>query len=263
MVKIGIIGGTGVYDPNLIEDAKKIKVHTPYGKPSDFITTGVYKGKEVAVIPRHAAGHRINPSDVNYRANIWALKDLGVTHILTSSAVGSLKKEYAPGHLAFADQFIDRTYRRKTTFYEGDTVCHVSTAEPVCPALRNLFIKAAKKLNYDHHERATCVVVEGPRFSTKAESKMYQQWGGDIIGMTMHPEATLAREAEICYATVAMVTDYDCWYDEHVDAEAVMKTMKANVSKVKDIFSQVIPEINDKIKTDNCGCNEALKFALM
>jgi len=263
MVKIGIIGGTGVYDPNLIEDAKKIKVHTPYGKPSDFITTGIYKGKEVAVIPRHGSGHRINPSNVNYRANIWALKSLGVTHLLTSSAVGSLKEEYAPGQLVFADQFIDRTYKRKTTFYEGDTVCHVSTAEPVCPSLRNLFIEAAKKLNYKHHEKGTCVVVEGPRFSTKAESHVYRSWNADIIGMTMHPEATLAREVEICYATVAMVTDYDCWYNKPVNTEEVIKTMKANVSKVKDIFSAVIPQIDENIKDSKCGCGEALKFALM
>ncbi|MDP2909270.1 MAG: MTAP family purine nucleoside phosphorylase, partial [Nanoarchaeota archaeon] len=184
MAKIGIIGGTGVYDPNLIEDSKKIKVHTPFGKTSDLVTIGVFQGKEIAVIPRHGTGHRINPSNVNYRANIWALKSLGVTHILASSAVGSLKEEYNPGDLVLVDQFIDRTYKRNTTFYEGDQVCHVSTAEPFCPSLRRIFSEEAKKLKIRFHEKGTCVVVEGPRFSTKAESRMYQNWGADIIGMT-------------------------------------------------------------------------------
>ena len=259
MVKIGIIGGTGVYDPNLMEDVKKIKVHTPFGKTSDFITTGMFQGKELAVIPRHGSGHRINPSNVNYRANIWALKSLGVTHILASSAVGSLKEEYKPGELVLVDQFIDRTYKRKTTFYEGDQVCHISTAEPFCPDLRQKLKDAAEKLKLTFHEKGTCIVVEGPRFSTKAESMMFKNLGLDIIGMTMHPEATLAREAEICYATVAMVTDYDCWHDKPVDFEEVIATMKDNVSKVKDLFTSVVPNIND----DDCRCRHALKTALI
>lgn len=258
-MKIGIIGGTGVYDPNLIEDSKKIKVHTPFGKTSDLVTTGMFKGVELAIIPRHGSGHRINPSNVNYRANIWALKSLGVTHILASSAVGSLKEEYKPGDLVLVDQFIDRTHKRMTTFYEGDQVCHVSTAEPFCPTVRQLLKQEAEKLKIRFHEKGTCVVVEGPRFSTKAESKMYQIWGADIIGMTMHPEATLAREAEICYATVAMVTDYDCWKDKPVDLDEVIATMSKNVSKVKELFTAVIP----KLKDDNCGCRQALKTALI
>jgi len=259
MVKIGIIGGTGVYDPNLIEDAKRIKFHTPFGSTSDFITTGTYKEKEIAVIPRHGLSHSINPSNVNYRANIWAMKELGVTHLLTSSAVGSLREDYRPGELVFADQFIDRTYRRIQTLYEGNQVCHISTAEPVCSKLRKMFKEETEKLNLPFHSKGTCVVVEGPRFSTKAESKMYQVWGADIIGMTMHPEATLAREAGICYATVAMVTDYDCWKDTNVDIEEVMTTMKNNVEKVKKLFTAVIPKIED----DSCGCREAYKSALM
>ncbi|MBL7100964.1 MAG: S-methyl-5'-thioadenosine phosphorylase [Nanoarchaeota archaeon] len=259
MVKIGIIGGTGVYDPNLIEDSKKIKIHTPFGKTSDFITTGTFQDKEIIVIPRHGSGHSINPSNVNYRANIWAMKQLGVTHILTSSAVGSLKEEYRPGELVFADQFIDRTYKRKTTFYEGDQVCHVSTADPFCPSLRQRFKEEAEKLEIPFHYKGTCVVIEGPRFSTKAESKVFQSWGADIIGMTMHPEATLAREAEICYATVAMVTDYDCWKDQPVDLEEVMITMKNNVEKVKNLFTAVIPKLED----DSCSCRNALKTALI
>ena len=259
MVKIGLIGGTGVYDPNLITDAKKIKVHTPFGKTSDFITTGMFQGKELAVIPRHGSGHRINPSNVNYRANIWALKQLGVTHILASSAVGSLKEEYKPGELAIVDQFIDRTYKRKTTFYEGDQVCHVSTAEPFCPSLRKLFAEEAKNLGITFHDKGTCVVVEGPRFGTRAESNMFRSWGAELVGMTMHPEATLAREAEICYATVAMVTDYDCWKERPVDIEEVLATMKNNVEKVKQLFTAVIPKISD----DTCGCRQALKTALI
>lgn len=259
MVKIGIIGGTGVYDPNLIEDAKKIKVHTPFGKTSDLVTTGIFQGKELAVIPRHGSGHSINPSNVNYRANIWALKSLGVTHILASSAVGSLKEEYKPGDLALVDQFIDKTYKRKTTFYEGDQVCHVSTAEPFCPSLRNKFAEEAKKLKIKFHDRGTCVVVEGPRFGTRAESHVFRSWGAELVGMTMHPEATLAREAEICYATVAMVTDYDCWKEKHVDIEEVISTMKNNVEKVKKLFTAVIPRIDDS----DCNCRSALKTALI
>ena len=258
-MKIGIIGGTGVYDPNLIEDAKKIKVHTPFGKTSDMITTGMFLGKELVIIPRHGSGHRINPSNVNYRANIWALKNLGVTHILASSAVGSLREEYKPGDLVLADQFIDRTYRRITTFYEGDQVCHVSTAEPFCPTIRQKLKGEAEKLKIRFHEKGTCVVVEGPRFSTKAESRMYQSWGADIIGMTMHPEATLAREAEICYATIAMVTDYDCWKEKPVDLDEVMSTMSQNVEKVKKLFTAVIPKLED----DDCSCRTALKCALI
>ncbi|MBM3200289.1 S-methyl-5'-thioadenosine phosphorylase [Candidatus Woesearchaeota archaeon] len=259
MIKVGIIGGTGVYDPNLIQDSKKIKVNTPFGRTSDLVTTGVFKGVEMAIIPRHGTGHRINPSNVNYRANIWALKSLGVTHILASSAVGSLKEEYKPGELVIVDQFIDRTCKRATSFYEGDQVCHISTAEPFCPTLRKKLIEEAKKLKVKFHDRGTCVVVEGPRFSTKAESRMYQCWGADIIGMTMHPEATLAREAEICYATVAMVTDYDCWKDKPVDIDEVVKIMNENVSKVKELFTAVIP----KISGDDCNCRQALKTALI
>ena len=259
MVKIGIIGGTGVYDPNLIENSKKIKLHTPFGKTSDFITTGIFENREIAVIPRHGIGHRINPSNVNYRANIWAMKKLGVTHILASSAVGSLKEEYKPGDLVLTDQFIDRTYKRKTTFYEGDQVCHVSTAEPFCNCLRQKLRKEAESLKLNFHNKGTCVVVEGPRFSTKAESKMFQSWGANIIGMTMHPEATLAREAEICYATVAMVTDYDCWKETNVDLDEVLEVMKNNVQKVKELFKATIPTIND----DSCSCKSALKSALI
>ena len=259
MIKIGIIGGSGLYDPELLEDAKQIKVHTPFGRTSDLITAGNFKGQELFFIPRHGSGHRIHPTDVNSRANIWALKQLGVTHLITSSAVGSLKEEYAPGQLVIADQFIDRTHHRKQTFYEGNQVCHISVAEPCCHYLRNLLNNTAQELQLPHHKKGTCVVIEGPRFSTRAESNVFRSWDADIIGMTMVPEAVLAREAEICYATIAMVTDYDVWKEEHVTLEEVIKTMQSNVEKVKKLLAAVIPKIEEK----DCNCRNALQSALI
>lgn len=259
MVKVGIIGGTGVYDPGLLEDAKQIKVHTPFGKPSDLITTGVYKDVEMAVIPRHGNKHTINPSDVNYRANIWALKELGITHILASSAVGSLKEEIKPGDIVFTNQFIDRTHKRKTTFFEGSKVCHISVAEPFCGSLRKLLISEAQNSGFNFHEKGVCVVIEGPRFSTKAESNVFRSWNADLVGMTLVPEVVLAREAELCYASIATVTDYDCWRETHCNIEDIIKVMKENTNKVKSLITSAIP----KIKEENCGCREALKTALI
>lgn len=259
MTKIGIIGGSGLYDPYFIEDAKQIKVHTPYGRTSDFVTIGKFKGIEMIFIPRHASGHRILPSEVNNRANIWAMKELGVTHIISSSAVGSLKEEYKPGELVIADQFIDRTTSRKQTFYEGNQVCHISVAEPCCHYLKNLLNETAEALKLPHHKKGTCIVIEGPRFSTKAESNVYRGWNADIIGMTMVPEAVLAREAQICYATIAMVTDYDCWKDSHVTTEEIIKTMNSNVEKVRKLIAEVIP----KIEAKDCSCRHALDVALI
>lgn len=259
-MRIGIIGGSGVYDPNLLDDAEKRKVHTPYGRPSDLVTVGIYKGVPVAIIPRHGTGHVVNPTNVNYRANIYALKSLGVTHILATSAVGSLKDEIKPGDFVFADQFIDRTTKRAQSFYEGNQVCHISVADPFCPELRKLLISEAKRLKFSHHEKGACVVIEGPRFSTKAESKMFRMWGGDIIGMTMCPEAVLAREAEICYATIAMVTDYDVWKEHHVTINMVLETMAKNSEKVKTLLGEAIPKIPEKRP---CECKSALKTALL
>jgi len=257
---IGIIGGTGVYDPNLLEDSEQIKINTPYGPTSDLVTTGKFKGKEIVIIPRHGVKHTINPSNVNYRANIYALKQLGVTHLLAPSAVGSLKEEIKPGHFVFTDQFIDRTYDRKRTFYVGNQVCHISVAEPFCPELRSLLIKEAKSLNLEHHEKGTCVVIEGPRFSTKAESALYRSWNADIIGMTLCPEVVLAREAEICYASIAMISDYDCWRGSHVSIEEVVNTMKQNNDKIKKLLENVIPCIKEERE---CNCKNALKTALI
>lgn len=260
MVKIGIIGGSGVYDPKLLEDAKKVKVHTPYGRPSSMPTVGKYQGVNMVFLPRHSEGHCYNPTDVNFRANIWAMKELGVTHIFATSAVGSLKEEYKPGDLVLTDQFIDRTTKRASSFYEGQKVCHLSMAEPGCSYLRGLLADSAKKQGISFHEKGTCVVIEGPRFSTKAESNMFRSWNAEIIGMTMCPEVVLAREAEICYQTISMVTDYDCWKtDNVVTLDEVLKTMKENVEKVKKLISETIALVEDK----DCSCKHALQSALV
>lgn len=261
-MKIGIIGGSGVYDSGLITDEKKQKVHTPYGAPSDLVTTGKMGEVEIVFLPRHGENHEFNPTNVNYQANIWAMKELGVTHILAPSAVGSLKEEYEPGDMVFTDQFIDRTTKRKSTFYEGIQVAHVGVAEPTCPEIRRLLAEEAEKLGIKYHEIGTCVTIEGPRFSTKAESKMFQAWDGDIIGMTMVPECVLAREAEICYATIAMVTDYDVWKEgEEVSNQKVLETMKENIGKVKKLLQTTIPKIA-KLERQ-CSCKNAMDGALM
>jgi 5'-methylthioadenosine phosphorylase len=260
-MKIGIIGGTGVYDPNLVSDEKKMKMHTPYGATSDLVITGNFKGVDIVVIPRHGTGHIINPTNVNYRANIWAMKHLGVTHILAPSAVGSLSKNYKPGDFVFTDQFIDRTTKRISTFYDGNQVCHIGMAEATCPQLRMLLSQEAKKLGLPYHKEGTCVVIEGPRFSTRAESELFRSWGADIIGMTMVPECVLAREAEICYATIATVTDYDVWkVDNEVSVDQVIKTMKLNNERVKKLLEAVIPKIADD---SSCSCRNALKGTFM
>lgn len=259
MVKVGIIGGTGVYDPGLMRATKQVKVHTPFGPTSDLVTVGKYESVDVVVIPRHGRYHRINPTNINYRANIWAMKELGVTHILAPSAVGSLKESIRPGDILFPDQFIDRTTERKSTFYEGAQVCHISTADPFCTSLRELMAKVAKKLRIRYHPKGTVVVIEGPRFSTKAESNLYQRWGADIINMTIVPECVLAREAQICYQNISMITDYDCWKKHAVDAKMVSKTMKENVEKVKEILASTIPLISDK----DCSCKHALEGAFI
>jgi len=259
-IKVGIIGGSGVHDPNIFENVKKIKVHTPYGATSDLITAGNLKGREVFFIPRHGPNHTINPSNVNYRANIYALKKLGVTHILAPSAVGSLNEGMKPGDFVFTDQFIDRTYNRETTFYTGSQVCHISVAEPCCPVLRKILIEEAKKLKSPFHEKGCCVVIEGPRFSTKAESQMFRQWNADIIGMTMTPEVVLAREAEICYATIGMITDYDVWRDSEVSGDEVAETMKNNIEKVKKLLVNVILKIP---KERPCNCKNSLQGAFL
>jgi 5'-methylthioadenosine phosphorylase len=258
--EIGIIGGTGIYDPTLLKEARGTKIRTPYGSPSDAVVVGELSGRLVAFLPRHAKKHTIRPTDVNSRANIFALKKLGVRRILAPATVGSLREELKPGDVVLIDQFIDRTTRREQSFYTGKQVCHVSVAEPMCPELRQALIEATSKVGINAHERGTYVCIEGPRFSTKAESRLYRAWGADVVGMTLVPECILAREAEICYATLATVTDFDVWKDKPVSAEAVRKTMRENVEKVKMIITEAITRIPEE---RTCKCGSALQGALL
>ncbi len=261
MIKIGIIGGSGLDDQLGLENVQKIKKHTPYGSPSDVLGIGKLNGREVIAITRHGDKHRIYPSNVNFRANIWALKELGVTHIIAATACGSLREEIKPGHLVFINQFIDRTTKRHQTFYEGHEVCHIPMAEPFCDKLRSLLDIAGKKLHLPFHSSGTMMTIEGPRFSTKAESKMFRIWGADVINMTTVPEVVLAREAGICYASIAMATDYDCWREseETVTLEMILSTMKKNADSVRLLLKEVIPLIT----FEQCTCKEAVKTSIM
>jgi 5'-methylthioadenosine phosphorylase len=258
--EIGIIGGTGLYDPKLLKNVEEVEVNTPYGAPSDAFTIGELAGRHVAFLARHGRKHTIRPTDVNSRANMFAFKKLGVQMVLAVSTVGSLKEEYKPGELAFIDQFIDRTTRREQSFYTQDKVCHISVADPMCPEIRKVLISVAKEAKIKAHSTGTYVCIEGPRFSTKAESKMLQMWGADVVGMTLVPECVLAREAELCYATTAMVTDYDCWKDHPVTTEEIVATMKANSEKVKKILVEAVTKLP---KEQSCECKCALKNALV
>lgn len=257
--EIAIIGGTGA-TLDLLEDRKEAKVHTPYGSPSDFITVGILAGKKVAFLPRHGKGHSIQPGRINSRANIYALKELGVKRILAPGAVGSLQDWIRPGEFVFADQFIDRTRERASSFYEGSQVCHISVAEPFCPELRAIFKKASQGLGLGFHDRGTYVCIEGPRFSTRAESRLFRSWGGHVIGMTLVPEAVLAREAEICYASICMVTDWDTFKERPVSVEDIVKTAKANEEKLKGLITKAITWIPQERA---CHCKDALKDALI
>ncbi|HXV45145.1 MAG TPA: S-methyl-5'-thioadenosine phosphorylase [Nitrososphaera sp.] len=258
---VGIIGGTGVYDPGLFSAKREVRVHTPYGEPSDLVTIGEYSGVKVAFIPRHGKGHRIPPHSINSRANIWALKQLGVKRIIAPSAVGSLKEAFKPGDIAIPDQFIDFTKKRQYTFYDGGQVCHVSVADPFCPELRNIAIDRIKKLGFPLHGNATYVCIEGPRFSTRAESRFFRDVKADIIGMTLVPEVSLAREAEICYTSIATVTDYDVWADHPVTSSEIIETLAKNVEKTKKLIADMVPAIPAARK--KCACGSALEGALL
>lgn len=261
MIKIGMIGGSGFDDPDFVTDARKIKKGTPYGSLSSDLIVGRVGQTEIVVLPRHGLGHRIRPSAVNYRANIWAMKDEGVTHIIATSACGSLREEIKPGDLVFPDQFIDQTRTRKCTFYEGDQVVHIAMADPFCERLRRILIETAVAEGIPHHARGAIVTIEGPRFSTRAESRMFRLWGGDVINMSTVPEAVLAREAGICYALAAMSTDYDAWHEseEPVTWEMIVTTMRKNVDNVKKIFFNALPRID----FDMCQCRTAIETALV
>ncbi len=258
--EIGIIGGTGVYDQDNFENVKEVKVFTPFGATSDLVSVGLYKNVKVAFIPRHGKNHTIPPHRVNYRANVWALKQLGVKRIIASAAVGSLREDYGPGTFVVPDQFIDRTKKRLDTFYEGGQVCHISAADPFCEQLRPLFIKAAQKLGLDVKDRGTYVCIEGPRFSTRAESRLFQMWKADVVGMTLYPECILAREAEMCYVSISIVTDYDVWAESPVSTKEVIEKAKKSNQDLKKLILEVIPKMP---KTQTCKCGSALKDALM
>lgn len=259
--EIGIIGGTGVYDPGLFSDKREVKIHSPYGEPSDVVAVGEYAGVSVAFIPRHGRGHRIPPHKINSRANIWALKQLGVKRIIAPSAVGSLHQEYRPGDIALPDQFIDFTKGRDYTFYDGGQVCHVSTADPFCPELRQIAEKKTAGLGFSSHPKGTYVCVEGPRFSTRAESKFFREvMKADIIGMTLVPEVNLAREAEICYLSIATVTDYDVWSPTPVSSAEVIETLARNVEKTKKLVAELVPAAAGE---RNCPCGHALEGSLL
>jgi len=258
--EIGIIGGTGLYDPKLFKNVKEITLDTPYGAPSDAITVGELSDRRVAFLPRHGKKHTIRPTDVNSRANIFALKKLGVQRILAPSAVGSLKEELKPGDLVFVDQFIDRTTRREQSFYTEKQVCHISVAEPMCPELRRTLIAAAKDAGISAHNTGTYVCIEGPRFSTKAESRMFRSWGADVVGMTVVPECVLAREAELCYASIATVTDYDVWKDHPVCVDEILNTLRANIENIKRIIVEAVARMP---KERGCECKSALKSAFV
>ncbi len=242
-VEIGIFGGTGIYDSGLLEDAKEIKVDTPFGKPSDSITVGIFKGRKIAFLPRHGKKHTIPPHLINYKANIWAFKELGVTRIIAPSAVGSLKEEIEPGHFALPTQFIDFTKSRNGSFSENGRVIHISVADPFCPELQLTILKVVKEQNFNIHKNCTYVCIEGPRFSTKAESKFYRTLNADIIGMTLVPECQLAREAQMCYASISTVTDYDVWAEKPVTAKEVLETLSKNVERTKKILTDLIDKI--------------------
>ena len=261
-VTVGVIGGSGLYDIEGLTSTRSIRVRTPFGSPSDAITVGSLEGIRVAFLSRHGQGHLLNPSGINYRANIFALKSLGVSHVISISAVGSMKESIHPGDVVVPDQFIDLTKRRTSTFFDDGVVAHVAFGEPVCAELAQVLLSAGEKVGANVHRSGTYLCMEGPQFSTKAESRLYRQWGVDVIGMTNMPEAKLAREAELCYATLALVTDYDCWHEteEAVTVEAVLGTLHRNVALAKQILRSAMPSFANPI---DCPCHRALDNAIL
>ena len=262
--KLGIIGGSGLYKMEGFEKTKWKKINTPWGKPSDEVLIAKLNKEEIYFIPRHSRGHKINPTNINFRANIDAMKQLGVTDIISVSAVGSLKEDLEPGKFVIVDQFIDRTFSRSKTFFDEEIVAHVSMAKPTSPGLSDCCEAALKKLNIKNQKGGTYVVMEGPQFSTLAESNLYRTWGADVIGMTNMPEAKLAREAEIRYCTIAMVTDYDCWHPDHdeVDVSMVIKTLMNNASNAQNMIKEVIKTFKN-FSVDKDPANDCLDVAII
>jgi 5'-methylthioadenosine phosphorylase len=262
---IGIIGGSGVYDIAGLERTAWRRVHTPWGDPSDELLEGWLAGVRCVFLPRHGRGHRLSPSHLNYRANIDALKRAGCTDVISLSAVGSLKAELPPGHFVIVDQFIDRSFAREKSFFGEGCVAHVSVAHPVCARLGDALEAAARRLDLPVTRGGTYLVMEGPQFSTVAESGLYRSWGCSVIGMTNMPEAKLAREAELCYATVAMVTDYDCWHPEHdaVTVDMVVKVLFANADRARALVTSVVPGLQAPRGPCRAGCDRALEYAII
>jgi 5'-methylthioadenosine phosphorylase len=259
---VGVIGGSGLYDLPGIVDVKEVELATPFGAPSDAYVTGRIGGVPVVFLPRHGRGHRISPSEINFRANVWGLKKLGVTRIVSISAVGSMREDVHPGDFVVIDQFFDRTRHRADSFFERGVVAHVMFADPVCGSLRQLLLATGRELGLTMHDGGTYLNMEGPQFSTRAESRIYRTWGVDVIGMTNLQEAKLAREAEICYATVAMATDYDCWHEGHDDVtvESILKVMAANIGNAKKLLAAALPRVPAQ---GACPDGRALATAIM
>jgi 5'-methylthioadenosine phosphorylase len=267
---LGIIGGSGLYEIPDVEDVRTVEVPTPFGPPSDTLTVGRVGDVSIVFVPRHGRGHRLSPTEVPYRANIWALRKLGAQAVLSVSAVGSLREDIEPGHVVVPDQVIDRTRaQRPATFFEDGVVVHVPLADPYCADFRHALVECARAEGADVHNGGTLICIEGPQFSTRAESLLYRSWGMDIIGMTVMPEARLAREAELCYATLAMATDYDCWHEaeEDVTVEGVLAVMRKNTERSRRIVRRLIATFSKTSETSpetrTCGCGDALKDAIM
>jgi len=260
---IGVIGGSGLYEIEGLTQVEEVWLQTPFGEPSDAYITGYLGETKLVFLPRHGRGHRLLPSEVPYRANIFGMKMLGVEQIVSVSAVGSMREEIVPGHIVIPDQFFDRTTgKRASTFFGDGVVGHVQFADPVCNSLSEVVALAARRAGATVHQGGTYICIEGPNFSTRAESELFRRWGIDIIGMTNLPEARLAREAELCYATIALATDYDCWYAGHddVSVEAVLEVIHNNVAMARKIIVEVAQSIGNK---GNCGCSQALQYAIM
>lgn len=262
---IGVIGGSGVYDLEGLSDTRWETIESPFGAPSDDVLRGRLGDVEMVFLPRHGRGHRVSPSEINYRANIDILKRAGVTDIISVSACGSFEERLAPGTFVIVDQFIDRTFAREKSFFGTGLVAHVSMAEPVCGRLGDALETCAKELGIDAVRGGTYLAMEGPQFSSRAESELYRQWGCQVIGMTNMPEAKLAREAEMCYATVAMVTDYDCWHPDHdnVDVASVIAVLMGNSEKARSLVKAVVPMLSARAQTCEAGCHQALDNALI
>jgi len=259
---LGVIGGSGLYEMEGMRNVRTVTVRTPFGDPSDAITVGELGGKILAFLPRHGRGHRLSPSQINFRANVYAMKKIGANAILSISAVGSMKEGIRPGDIVVVDQFFDHTKFRPNTFFEGGIAGHIAFADPVCPALSGIAFEAARKVVRRVHRGGTYLCMEGPAFSTRAESNIYRKWGVDVIGMTNLPEAKLAREAELCYAALALATDYDCWHEteEDVNVEAILAILKRNVENSKKIVREAARRLPIP---GGCGCGDALKYALI